>query len=100
MKNIHRINGNIYITNDEEIKEGDVYLHFGITQEGEKYSNLCQCHNGTRMLEKASHRPDVLYTDGMFFSDCRKIILTTDQDLIDNGIQQIDEYLELMKKKK
>jgi len=27
MKNIHRINGNIYITNDEEIKEGDYCIN-------------------------------------------------------------------------
>jgi len=88
-------NQNIYITSDEEIKEGDWYLHFGTTQKGEKYSNICQCYNGTRMLEKASHRPNVLYTDGMFTSDCKKIILTTDQNLIKDGVQSIpDEFLE------
>jgi len=63
-------NQNIYITTDEEIKEGDWYCSpYGIISK----------HNGTEML------PD----------DWRKIILTTDQDLIADGVQAIDdEFLE------
>ena len=61
----------IYITNDEEIKEGDWIL------------------NETHNIEKAiSH-----YNYKSLSSDCKKIILTTDQDL--DGVQAIDdEFLE------
>jgi len=57
---------NIYITNDEEIKEGDwVYL--------EKYKNVLQFK---------------LPSNKYFY---KKIILTTDQDLIKDGVQAIDD---------
>lgn len=82
---------NIYITNSETINTGDSYLHFGTTANGEAYINVCNCYNGTRMLEGGSHRPNVLYTDGMFASDCKKIVLTTDRDLIKDGVQDIDD---------
>ena len=72
MKNIHRINGNIYITSDEEIKEGvdqwylDKVLNKHYNSGGAQYSS----------------KQDV-------------IILTTDQDLIKDGVQKIDdEFLE------
>ena len=63
----------IYITNDEEIKEGDWIL------------------NETHNIEKAiSH-----YNYKSLSSDCKKIILTTDQDLIADGVQPIpDDFLE------
>jgi hypothetical protein len=57
---------NMYITSDEEVKEGDWYCSpYGIISK----------HNGTEML------PDYW----------RKIILTTDQDLIKDGVQSIDD---------
>jgi hypothetical protein len=60
----------IYITSDEEIKEGDWYLI-----NGQSYSKY-----------------DGHFTLGI---DCKKIILTTDTDLIKDGIQAIDdEFLE------
>jgi hypothetical protein len=59
---------NIYITSDEEIKEGDWYINNG---------NLLKC---TEVKKRSS---------------CKKIILTTDQDLIKDGVQAIDdEFLE------
>jgi hypothetical protein len=63
-----KINQNIYITSDEEIKEGDWYIY------------------GERILQaKFTHKP--LYKV--------KIILTTDTKLIADGIQAIpDEFLE------
>jgi hypothetical protein len=65
-------NQNIYITNDEEIKEGDAYL----TKNGE----ICKSHNGSKIL---------------LFKTDKKIILTTDQELIKDGVQGIDnEFLE------
>ena len=65
-------NQNIYITSDEEIKEGDAYL----TKNGE----ICKSHNGSKVL---------------LFKTDKKIIITTDQDLINDGVQAIDdEFLE------
>jgi hypothetical protein len=56
---------NIYITNDEEIKEGDCFLHSDNT------------------VERASRN-----LDGR---GVKKIILTTDQNLIKDGVQAIDD---------
>jgi hypothetical protein len=71
MKRIHKINENIYITNDSEIKEGDwVYS----------------------IWDKKIKRAIKDIKDALFL---KKIILTTDQDLIADGVQPIDdEFLE------
>lgn len=63
---------NIYITSNEEIKEGDWFIRL--------FDNI---------IFKANPNSDhKLY-------ECKKIILTTDQDLIKNGVQEItDEFLE------
>jgi len=68
------INGqHLYITSDEEIKEGDWYIYLG------------QINKRTRKNPKAEYP----------FPNYQKIILTTDQDLIKDGIQAIDdEFLE------
>jgi hypothetical protein len=70
-----RINQHIYITSDEEIKD-------------------VRPHKGKWQLEKGlilNKFPDYL-TD---LSECKLIILTTDQDLINDGVQAIDdEFLE------
>ena len=63
---------NIYITSEEEIKEGDWTIYLG---------NLVK----------------VASLEGKTFAKeyCKKIILTTDQDLIKDGVQAInDEFLE------
>jgi hypothetical protein len=65
---------NIYITSDEEIKEGDWVLNISnnkiFKQDNSKY-------------------------DGYTLSFYKKIIITTDQDLIKDGVQAIDiEFLE------
>jgi hypothetical protein len=67
MKNIHKINNNIYITSDEEIKDGWSY---------------------DRMMRTVNlYKIDNVYSS--------KIILTTDQYLIKDGVQAIDtEFLE------
>ena len=65
-------NKHIYITSDEEIKEGDWFLE----KAGRQYPIQW---NG---IEKLNFH-------------CKKIILTTDQDLIKDGVQAIDdEFLE------
>jgi hypothetical protein len=61
----YMMNQNIYITSDEEIKEGDCFLHPDNT------------------VERASRN-----LDGR---GVKKIILTTDIDLIKDGVQAIDD---------
>ncbi len=69
MKNIHKINNNIYITSDEEIKDGDWCL--------------------SKLNEVVRFGKN--FTSSLY----KKIILTTDQDLIKDGVQAIDdEFLE------
>jgi len=63
-------NRHIYITSDEEIKGEDWYIH--------KQINYLRVSNSTAIL-----------------MDAKKIILTTDQDLIKDNVQSIDgEFLE------
>ncbi len=81
-RNPNCTNQNIYITSDEEIKVGD-YVNGGDWND----------------IEKIKHQKEVdnlkLYKDGDFIVPYRKIILTTDQDLIKDGVQAIDdEFLE------
>jgi hypothetical protein len=76
MTNIHKINQNVYITSDEEIKEGDYRLN--IQRDYFKKSDK-------EGLDYYNKRNDIF----------KKIILTTDQDLIKDGVQAIDdEFLE------
>jgi hypothetical protein len=75
MKNVHLITKHIYITSDEEIKD-------------------VRPHKGKWQLEKGqilNKFPNYL-TD---LSECKLVILTTDPDLIAEGVQAIDdEFLE------
>jgi hypothetical protein len=62
---------NIYITSDEEIKEGE------------------WCTDGIYLIQAT---PKLVDAQGLFDRrDWRKIILTTDQDLIKDGVQAIDD---------
>ncbi len=61
----------IYITSDEEIKVGDWYLVF-TNKEVMGQPRKCEDANWN-------------------FSGCKKIILTTDSDLIKDGVQSIDD---------
>jgi len=78
-------NYNIYITSDEEVKEGDYFLYDETTirykTNGTEYHGRDLCHiSGNRRYP---------------VSESKKIILTTDQDLIKDGVQAIDdEFLE------
>jgi hypothetical protein len=74
-KNDSYTNQHIYITNDEEIKKGDWHLYENEIQKTDK-----------KTIEYINSSGD----DGFL-----KIILTTDQDLIADGVQAIDdEFLE------
>jgi hypothetical protein len=77
---------NIYITSDEEIKEGDVATdgtvvgYYSLDDEGCPILKDSKCESG--------------YSFSLV-PHCKKIILTTDQDLIKDGVQSIsDEFLE------
>ena len=72
---IGNFNRNIYITNDEEIKEGDWCIHSELQDLYFKDNNSIE------------------YPE--FKKYYKKIILTTDQELIKDGVQAIDdEFLE------
>ena len=74
---------NIYITSDEEIKEGDWFIDLrDINTEGGLYDEDIYCAGSGGSDEFANKIG-------------KKIILTTDQDLIKDGVQAIeDEFLE------
>jgi len=83
------INQNIYITNDEEIKKGDWCF--------EMYNGESKATTSNFVDEKGNRW--WLRQMNMYCSvndpECKKIILTTDQDLIKDGVQDIpDEFLE------
>jgi hypothetical protein len=72
---------NICITNNEEIKEGDWYI-----TNGEVFK--CTLSDDFIWRNNFDKFPSIK-------TDCKKIILTTDQDLIKDGVQAIDdEFLE------
>lgn len=62
MKNLHKIKENIYITSDEEIKKGDWVFAYGVVIK-------------------------ISMFDGLPNDNWKKIILTTDQNLISDGIE-------------
>ena len=85
-KNLGISNQHIYITSDEEIKEGDWYLNIE-EKNGIKNPFYGKLYKANESIYKVSL--DYLV------DNLKKIILTTDQDLIDDGVQAIDdEFLE------
>ena len=95
-------NVNIYITSDEEIKEGDVVkIPCGVGKVKElswKFGN----NNPSYIVEdifiyklRYGQKEGELQINSFRYEDVKKIILTTDQDLIEDGVQEIDdEFLE------
>jgi len=82
-------NQHIYITNSEEIKEGD----WGYCKSRNK---ICKVTGISKWTHKDDYSID-LDNENYFIhhSYCKKIILTTDQYLIADGVQSIDdEFLE------
>jgi hypothetical protein len=82
---------NIYITSNEEIKEGDFsfYPPFGVGVNIVIDGELCfhiESKNGKGSFTQRTYQT---------FDKNKRIILTTDQDLINDGVQAIDdEFLE------
>ena len=70
---------NIYITSDEEIKEGDWCLYLGLSM------------TWFKLIEIDDYK--LYWGSREYFNKnlCKKIILTTDQDLIKDGVQAIDD---------
>jgi hypothetical protein len=85
----HLTTQNIYITNDEEIKEGDWFFRDG---------SIHKCFRVHKTDIEFLTSIDSIYCGSNTFWNkefCKKIILTTDQDLIKDGVQAIDdEFLE------
>ena len=83
-------NQNIYITSDEEIKEGDYVCASG----GFRFVKTLNNDKGRTFKDDgiiSKQNP----SSSCHLSNYKKIILTTDQDLINDGVQAIDdEFLE------
>jgi hypothetical protein len=82
-----RINQHIYITSNEEIKEGDYWIYIcpinGLDY-GDNSNPIVKNNLPNSWFEKLHDK-----------NNYKKIILTTDQDLIKDGVQSIDyEFLE------
>jgi hypothetical protein len=78
---------NIYITSDEEIKEGDYVVQINFEKTN---TQVIKCE--TEFQTEIANDKDGSYTKN-------KIILTTDQDLIKDGVQPIDDtFLEWLVK--
>jgi hypothetical protein len=77
-------NQEIYITSDEKIKEGDWFLPH-------KHINPHKLKGYNKISGDLESYNGLCYD----ISKCKRIILTTDQDLIEDGVQAIDdEFLE------
>jgi hypothetical protein len=91
----------IYITSDEEIKEGDWVIE-NHTFKREPYIGKCFYPKNDGTVTDEVLKRDLLsvnyeghYETLALKHNCKKIILTTDQDLIKDGVQAIDdEFLE------
>ena len=75
----------IYITSDEEIKEGFV-LHL-YTNRILEVGVITESNGNKSFREKNYHINGI----EVLICDCKKITLTTDQDLINDGVQAIDD---------
>jgi hypothetical protein len=83
---------NIYITSDEEIKEGDWYIN---RLEAVKKCELVKDNILLGKKQSIGAKDVKGYGKWSSQSDSSKIILTTDPDLIKDGVQAIDdEFLE------
>lgn len=75
----------IYITSDEEIKDGD-WVYSEARNTLLKVKSKTKTSVGTLLIED-----DIITPLEINEVDCKKIILTTDQDLIKDGVQAIDD---------
>jgi len=91
-------NQNICITNDEEIKEGEIGYIIDKQNNIRKVERVQTKNIGTPSYYCNSHSCDSSVSNVCYsipIEDCKKIILTTDEDLIKDCVQAIDdEFLE------
>lgn len=82
----------LYITNDEEPKDGEWVYHPEVSQE---YIKVNLSKEGDERYTKGQHIAQGVYkhkpTTNEWYKKERKIILTTDPELIVDGIQAIDD---------
>lgn len=88
---------NIYITSDEGIKEGDWFIHPDSSCFDKEWKEVSI--GGYEILQVIKVDENFIYHSSMMAIhknlNIKKIILTTDQDLIKDGVQAIDdEFLE------
>jgi len=88
---------NIYITSDEGIKEGDWFIHPDSSCFDKEWKEVSI--GGYEILQVIKVDENFIYHSSMMAIhkniNIKKIILTTDQDLIKDGVQDIDdEFLE------
>lgn len=86
----------VYITNDEEPKNGEWVYHPEVSQE---YTKVNLSKEGDEKYTKGQHTAQGVYkhkpTTNEWYKKERKIILTTDPELIVDGIQAInDDFLQ------
>jgi hypothetical protein len=92
-RNIYKIGKELFITSDEEIKEGDWFITIRPDFIGKPSKCLRIDETSVISQLKGSNNPN--HTQYTEFEFAKKIILTTDQDLIKDGVQAIDdEFLE------
>jgi hypothetical protein len=96
-------NQHIYITSDEEIKEGDWCYHIdgeydfpvqikGIAPRAPTRRDVSILTSNSSQLAGGKY---IKFVESCDISELKKIILTTDQDLIKDGVQAIDnKFLE------
>lgn len=84
------VNQTIYITSSEEIKEGD-WFYLDMSHSNTLPDEIHQMGN-----DKWSKTGGIHFCEGNSWVDsCKKIILTTDPDLIKDGVQAIkDDFIE------
>jgi hypothetical protein len=94
----HYVNQNVYITSDEDIKDGDIVkIPCGVGKVKDlhwKYGN----DNPSYIVEdlfvyklRYGQKENELQTNSFRYEDVKKIILATDTKLIKDGVQEIDE---------
>ena len=86
----HGVSQNIYITNDDEIKEGDKDFYIIANDRDKTWINRIEKVIECKIDPK--HGKVLILSSGFIYIDegC-KIILTTDPDLIKDGVQAIDD---------
>jgi hypothetical protein len=81
----HMMNQNIYITNDEEIKDGEYGICLNLI------TKMSKSHQLALFRMNSEQRQAMEDLGGQKKAKVLKIILTTDQDLIVDGVQSIDD---------